>query len=164
MLRNAVAWFFVASFIPWFLIDRVGRRPLASSRHYPICYLKLTTPSAPIDDIPDVRRNGRLRSPDLPSATQHFHSPCIRHRRRSNALRLPRCLHHRFPSYRLGLPDRNPAPETPAKGLFDFDGGELDLQLHYCADYATGDHEYWMADIYYFCNFECYVGAGYICR
>lgn len=23
-------WFFVASFIPWFLIDRVGRRPLVS--------------------------------------------------------------------------------------------------------------------------------------
>lgn len=24
-------WFFVASFIPWFLIDRVGRRPLLLS-------------------------------------------------------------------------------------------------------------------------------------
>lgn len=23
-------WFFVASFIPWFLIDRVGRKPLVS--------------------------------------------------------------------------------------------------------------------------------------
>lgn len=24
-------WFFVASFIPWFLIDRIGRKPLVSS-------------------------------------------------------------------------------------------------------------------------------------
>jgi hypothetical protein len=25
-------WFFLASFIPWFLIDRFGRRPLVSER------------------------------------------------------------------------------------------------------------------------------------
>lgn len=24
-------WFFLASFIPWFLIDRLGRRPLVSA-------------------------------------------------------------------------------------------------------------------------------------
>jgi hypothetical protein len=26
-------WFFLASFIPWFLIDRFGRRPLVSEKH-----------------------------------------------------------------------------------------------------------------------------------
>lgn len=29
-------WFFLASFIPWLLIDRIGRRPLVSRL---ICYL-----------------------------------------------------------------------------------------------------------------------------
>ena len=27
-------WFFVASFIPWFLIDRIGRKPLVSYKIY----------------------------------------------------------------------------------------------------------------------------------
>lgn len=37
-------WFFVASFIPWFLIDRVGRRPLVGiSTSLPMLYLLLTS-------------------------------------------------------------------------------------------------------------------------
>lgn len=31
MSGSLQAWFFVASFIPWFLIDRVGRKPLVRS-------------------------------------------------------------------------------------------------------------------------------------
>lgn len=27
-------WFFVASFIPWFLIDRIGRKPLVRYKIY----------------------------------------------------------------------------------------------------------------------------------
>jgi hypothetical protein len=30
-------WFFLASFIPWFLIDRFGRRPLVSWPHLLVC-------------------------------------------------------------------------------------------------------------------------------
>lgn len=34
-------WFFVASFIPWFLIDRVGRKPLVGSlMHYAVTVVR----------------------------------------------------------------------------------------------------------------------------
>lgn len=39
-------WFFVASFIPWFLIDRVGRRPLVS--HIP------SLPILSVTDVPKI--------------------------------------------------------------------------------------------------------------
>lgn len=81
-------WFFVASFIPWFLIDRIGRRPLVS---FPLALTSISlTYQAPIDDQSDGNRHGRPSCIDLSSPILNSYRHFSRNRRSRHALRLSR--------------------------------------------------------------------------
>lgn len=73
-------WFFLASFIPWLLIDRIGRRPLVSSLvlasgQYLVHHCKefLTNfVTAPLHDQPDVGSDGRSSSSHISGPTRNL--------------------------------------------------------------------------------------------
>lgn len=97
-------WFFVASFIPWFLIDRVGRRPLVNPSHLRQAQNSLADFSqAPIYDQSDGSSHGNPGRTDLPSPEQYRNRTRGRYRSRSHALRVPRSFHRGIPGYCLGL-------------------------------------------------------------
>ena len=101
-------WFFVASFIPWLLIDRVGRRPLPLSM-ISVMALVMATQAALVYQVQ--------------YKTEVAYAAGIA----GAVVLVRRRFYCWLPGYRLGLPVGNLAVEVEAKGLEYFDGGELDL-------------------------------------
>lgn len=97
-------WFFVASFIPWVLIDRIGRRPLVSSSVHSFRENQVDNIIASIHDQRYGCDNGCSSWFDLSGREQHSIITCGRNCSCSNAVHLSGSLHYRFPSNRLGLP------------------------------------------------------------
>jgi hypothetical protein len=81
------------------------------------------------------------------------------HWSRRNALHLPRRLHHRIPSHRLGVPVRDPASEGETDGKFNIDCGQLVLSFHYRLHHSSGHSQHWMANIHHIRGAQCHLGA-----
>lgn len=96
-------WFFVASFIPWFLIDRIGRRPLASLHNM---LLVIVLPNACIASFNDKSHGSRYGSssrPDLSGPIRYIHLTCCWNRRIRYAFHLPWGIYRWISGHCLGV-------------------------------------------------------------
>jgi MFS family permease len=98
-------WFFLASFIPWFLIDRVGRRPLLLSM-VSLMAAVMAVQAALVYNTQHHTSIARkfLYILHLRTSKSNLITRWRWYWSRSNALHLPRCIHRWFPGHRLGLP------------------------------------------------------------
>ena len=86
-------WFFIASFIPWLLIDRIGRRPLVSQSlvkdaencHAEVLYVQIV---ASFDDNYNGFSNGYTSRTRLSGAVQDLGGVCSWYCWRSDAVHL----------------------------------------------------------------------------
>jgi len=117
-------WFFIASFIPWFLIDTAGRRKLLLACVTGMA-LAFATESALVWK---VQTSASKAAAGAAIAVLFVYmgmftvSEWCRH-----VLTLDR-----LPGGRLGVSVGDPAPSTATKGLGDLDRLQLDHQLHDC--------------------------------
>ena len=96
-------WFFVASFIPWFLIDRIGRRPLVNFRNFVAKKIPSNAPIAPFNDKPHGSRHGGSSRLDLSSSIRYIHQTCCWNWRFGYALHIPWCLYRWVSGDCMGL-------------------------------------------------------------
>ena len=121
-------WFFLASFIPWFLIDKVGRRPLLLS----MVSLMAGVMAVQAALVYQTQQETSIARKCLTFSDHNLRLTLFRlcwYRRRCHAVHLPRCLHRRFPSHRLGLPIRDPSPSSPPERFFNLHRYQLDHEL-----------------------------------
>jgi uncharacterized membrane protein len=100
-------WFFAASFIPWFLIDRVGRRPLLLSMVSVMAAVMAVQAGLvyqTVNKTAIARKSLFSHFPLYILLSDTFITRLGRYWSGSNVVHLPGCIHHRFPGHRLGLP------------------------------------------------------------
>ena len=100
-------WFFIASFIPWLLIDRIGRRPLVRHSQIPKKLRAESQNPVSLNDLTNGRRHGSSSRPCPPSSVQHTFEARSWQRSSSHAVYLPGCIHDRFPGHGLGVSVRS---------------------------------------------------------
>lgn len=147
-------WLFLASFIPWVLIDRIGRRPLVRNHFTQVCNLSDERIQASFYDIGHGSGHGCPSSHGVPSSVQNIDRSGRRHRWCGNALHLRRRVRDWLPSNRVGLSKRNLASSIAPEGVGHLHGLELDLQLHYRANNPTCNREHWMEDLHNLCRLK----------
>ncbi|KAI9642756.1 hypothetical protein NHQ30_008488 [Ciborinia camelliae] len=139
-------WFFLASFIPWFLIDRVGRRPLLLS----MISLMSAVMVVQTGLIYNVQNHTEIEtSCAIGAAVMLF------------------LFEGAFTvgfqaTVSLGVPKRNPAAAPPPTRLLHLHGLQLDLQLHDRADHADRARQHRIQDVSHLRDAECVLGAGHL--
>jgi hypothetical protein len=161
-------WFFVASFIPWLLIDRVGRRPLLLSMISVMAAVMIVQTGL----IYNVQNKTSIASScGIGAAVMLFlfegaftigYVSC-----RHVHYRFPSLLDHlantyKLPSNGMGLPLRNPPPASPPTRILRLHSLQLDLQLHDRANHAHRTEQHRIQDVHHFRGPECVLGADHL--
>jgi hypothetical protein len=139
MAGGLFTWFFVASFIPWMLIDTVGRRKLLL-----VCIAGMSAAFATESALVwKVQTSSSKAAAGAAVAVLFvymglFTVSCVSCYKGRNVW----LIIDRVPSYRLGLPFRDPSLETPTKGLVHLYRLQLDHQLHHCPDCPDRSQEH----------------------
>jgi MFS family permease len=139
-------WFFVASFIPWFLIDRIGRRPLLMSM-ISLMAIVMAIQAALIYQVQfntSSATGAGIAAAAMLFVFQGAFTVGCKYRTvltLSIASEYEEMFSDSFSSSSnsLGISVRNSASATPATWIIHFYSSKLDLQLHYRADHASSD-------------------------
>ena len=137
-------WFFVASFIPWFLIDTAGRRKLL------LFTIAGMAAAFAIESalVWKTQSSGSKAAGGAAIAVLFVYmglfTVCPTPFTFRQTYRALADLLDRIPSRCLGLPIRNPTSQTPTKGISHLDRLQLDHQLCYRPSRTHRSQEHWL--------------------
>lgn len=175
-------WFFVASFIPWLLIDRIGRRPLVSFAR--ILYAKFVLMINQLISMISVMAAVMAVQAALIYQVQNVTAIAT-----SAGIGAAAMLFVFQGAFTIGfqatvwvypseilplrLRQRGSSISTAANWIFNYvsssclaqsswQKSKADDPIDDCSDHTTSHSEHWMEDIHHLCSTECDMGSNHL--
>lgn len=154
-------WFFVASFIPWFLIDRIGRRPLLLSM-ISVMAAVMAVQAALIYQVQfntSIAKNAGIAAAAMLFIFQGAFTIGFQ------------ATVWVYPSeiLPLRLRQRGSAISTAANWICNYVSVrpcnlpiDVNKLLDHRSDYTTGDQQHWLANVHHLCGPQCDLGTYHL--